>query len=157
MKITQLAILAISSASAQEVAANPELARASKLADSPRDGKTEGSPNARLRGALWAEGVRLENRSDSAIEGRFETGSCVGWSDPCSASTDCCNGLVCKNKNGGITYSSTKCFDCKPEWNYCGGDEECCSGLTCRVVSDVTYDRKVCKKPTASNSNEYLS
>jgi len=50
MKITQLAILAISSASAQEVAANPELARASKLADSPRDGKTEGSAFAELCG-----------------------------------------------------------------------------------------------------------
>ena len=60
MKITQLAILAISSASAQEVAANPELARASKLADSPRDGKTEGSPNARLLCGQKAFALRID-------------------------------------------------------------------------------------------------
>ena len=100
MKITQLAILAISSASAQEVAANPELARASKLTDSPRDRKTEGSPNALLRGAFSAEGVYAE--SDS-----HEVGAkCKEEGEACNVNEDCCGNLMeCENYREDTTLT----------------------------------------------------
>ena len=71
-------VVAVSSVSAREVAANPEeLSGAPMSTDSPGDGETEGSPNAGLRGALSAEGVYVESDAHGAEgeEGSFETGT----------------------------------------------------------------------------------
>ena len=102
-------------------AANPELARASKLTDSPGDGKTEGSPNARLRGALSAEGVYVESDSfGDGEESRFETGapeflSCKAIGSVCtygghhdyeSFRKQCCRGSV-------LTLATTSCVACQ--------------------------------------------
>ena len=78
-------------------AANPELARASKLTDSPRDRKTEGSPNALLR----AEGVYAE--SDS-----HEVGSkCKEEGEACNVNNeDCCGNLMeCENYREDTTLT----------------------------------------------------
>ena len=129
-----LFFVAIASAAALEVAANPE---------SPGDGKTEGSPNARLRGALSAEGVYVESDSfGDGEESRFETGapeflSCKAIGSVCtygghhdydSFSNQCCS--------GECAYFGNDVLCCKPNRKLCLGNKDCCSG-NCRKSGGI--------------------
>ena len=117
-------------------AANPELARASKLTDSPGDGKTEGSPkNALLRGSLSAEGVVLESDVQGAggEGGRFGTVKCSRW-------TSGCKPAQCRY----LGYSCTEDSDC------CDNG---CQGNTCcvRMGYSCTQDSDCCDSGTAAS------
>ena len=116
-----LFFVAIASAAALvEVAANPE---------SPGDGKTEGSPNARLRGALSAEGVYVESDSfGDGEESRFETGapeflSCKAIGSGCTNDEDCCSNHCDKD-----TMECSEKPPCRGDFESCDYNGQCCRG-----------------------------
>ena len=94
-----LLIVAVSSAAARESAANPELSGVSK---------TEGSPNAHLRGPLSVEGILVETDSSGAggEEGRFEIGNPFGL--PCNI-----NGKQCASNSSNGNCCSGRCYNGK--------------------------------------------
>ena len=123
-----LPIVAISSAAAQEVAANPVLSGAFKSMVFQGDtGTVNSQNNAHLRGyfsAEVAEGVSLETDSyggDGGEEGRFEAAtpeflSCTYNGQSCMIGSECCSG---------------KCMEetcCVANKQSCMIGSECCSG-----------------------------
>ena len=141
MKIINQALLmlsvAFSFAAAQEIAANP-------------DRKTDGSPNARLRGPLSAEGVLVETDSSEAggEEGRFETGAPEFLEEArCIATGNNCNkdvkgvkgGGCCSNQCWGIKgLKGGKC-SCSEKGQLCNLDVNCCpgAGLSCVKSTNI--------------------